>query len=44
MTQSDFFREDQLDWYTEWVDAEVREIRGDTSTHNEIFEFDDVPL
>ena len=44
MADSEFFRLDQETWYTEYVDAEVREIREDTYPHREFFEFDDVPF
>ena len=43
MKTNDFFRMDQEQWYTEFVDAEVSEIRQDTNTQIEFFEFDDVP-
>jgi hypothetical protein len=44
MTTAEFFKADQEQWYAEWVDSEVSEIVGDTNTHREIFEFDDVPF
>jgi len=44
MTDSDFFRLGQEQWYQEFVDAEVSEILTDTIAHREIFEFDDVPF
>ena len=43
MSDNEFFRFDQEAWYTEWVDAEVREIRETTIPHEEIF-FLDVPF
>lgn len=43
MTDTEFFAADQEAWYTEWVDAEVREIREDTNPQFEIFEFEDIP-
>lgn len=43
MADSEFFRMDQEQWYSEFVDAEVAEIRQATNTHGEFFEFDDVP-
>lgn len=43
-TERDFFREDQLQWYCEFVDAEVSEMNQPTHTHREFFEFDDVPF
>ena len=43
MTDSEFYRLDQEQWFEDFVDAEVREILHDTHTHREIFEFDDVP-
>ncbi len=44
METDDFFRLDQLQWYTERQDAELREILADTDPHPEFFEFDDVPF
>ena len=44
MADRDFFRLDQEQWYTEFVDHEISEIRSDTYTHREFFEFDDVPF
>ena len=44
MADNEFFRMDQEQWYQEWVDAEVSQIREDTNTHTEFFEFDDVPF
>ena len=43
MADNEFFRLNQQQWFEEFVDAEVSEILGDVNTHNEIFEFDDVP-
>ena len=44
MTDREFYRFDQEQWYSEFVDAEVAEILQDTNTHTEFFEFDDVPF
>lgn len=44
MTDNEFFRLDQEQWYQEWVDTEVSEIREDTNPHTEIFELEDVPF
>lgn len=44
MTDREFFQQDQMQWYQEFVDAEVSEILTDTHTHREFFEFDDVPF
>jgi hypothetical protein len=44
MADNEFFRMDQEQWYNEFVDAEVSEIRQSTNTHGEFFEFDDVPF
>lgn len=44
MTDREFFLQTQEDWYTEFVDAEVKEILRDTNAQSEIFEFDDVPF
>lgn len=43
MTDREFFLQTQEQWYTEFVDAEIREILADTNTQAEFFEFDDVP-
>ncbi len=43
METADFFRLDQAEWFRDFVDTEVSEIRGDTNTQIEFFEFDDVP-
>ena len=44
MAHNEFFRLDQEQWYQEFVDAEVSEIRESTNTHGEFFTFDDVPF
>ena len=44
MSDSEFFRLNQEQWFSEFVDAEVSEMLQDTSTHREFFEFDDVPF
>ena len=44
MADNEFFRLNQEQWYEDFVDHEVSEIRGDTNTHGEFFEFDDVPF
>ena len=44
MTDREFFKYDQEQWYTDWVDAEVTEIREDTDRHIEFFDFDDIPF
>jgi hypothetical protein len=44
MTDSEFFKLDQQQWYQEWVDTEVSEICADTNPQIEFFEFDDVPF
>jgi hypothetical protein len=43
MSDSEFFRLDQEQWYSDFVDAEVSEIVEDTYPHDEIF-FLDVPF
>lgn len=43
MTDKEFYRLDQEQWFTEFVEWEVRENLPDTHAHNKIFEFDDVP-
>ena len=43
MADKEFFTQIQNEWFEEFVDQEVREIRQDTNTHGEFFEFDDVP-
>ena len=44
MTDREFFIQTQQDWYTEFVDAEVREIREHANTQDNFFEFDDIPF
>ena len=44
MTTRDFFADFQYDQYSEFVDAELREIFQCSDTHPENFEFDDVPF
>ena len=44
MTDSEFYKQIQLDWFNEFVDAERDKIFVDTNTHDEFFEFDDVPF
>lgn len=44
MENSDFFRLEQEQWYSDFVDQEVIAIREDTNPHQEFFEFDDVPF
>ena len=43
MADNEFFRMDQEQWYSEFVDAEVYEIRQATTAHEEIF-FLDIPF
>jgi hypothetical protein len=43
MTDSEFFRLDQEQWYWDFVDTEVSEIVASTITHDENF-FVDVPF
>jgi hypothetical protein len=40
MTDNEFFRLDQEQWYSEFVDQEVREIVMSTIPHEEIFLLD----
>lgn len=44
MTDREFYRFDQEQWYQEFVGCEVSRICEDTNTHREFFEFDDVPF
>jgi hypothetical protein len=44
MSDNEFFKLDQEQWFTEYVDTEVSEIREHTNPHTEKFEFDDVPF
>jgi hypothetical protein len=43
MTEHEFYAQIQDDWFREFAGAELSEIFVCTSTHPEIFEFDDVP-
>ena len=48
MKTNDFFKLDQEQWFTNFVDTEVSEILHDTNTQCQIddenFQFDDVPF
>ncbi len=44
MTDSEFFTQIQDDWFHEFAGAERHEIFVCTHTHDENFEFDDVPF
>ena len=44
MADKEFYRLNQEQWFEEFVDAEVREIRSDTNAQIEFFEFDDIPF
>lgn len=43
-TDNDFFKQDQQQWYQEFVDAELREMFDNTNPHTQKFTFDDVPF
>ena len=44
MTDREFFQVDQEQWFNEFVDAEVSEIREHTYHHDEFFVFEDIPF
>jgi hypothetical protein len=44
MTDTEFFAQIQEDWFHEFAGAELSEIFVCTNTHDEKFEFDDVPF
>ena len=44
MTDNEFFRQIQEDWFYEFAGAELKDIFVGTNAHDEIFEFDDVPF
>ena len=44
MTEHEFYRLDQEQWFTEFVECELSQNVKDTHTHREFFEFDDVPF
>ena len=44
MTTRDFFADFHSEHYSEFVEAELREMFCDTTPQAEIFEFDDVPF
>ena len=44
MTDTEFYRQIQEDWYHEFAGAELSEIFVCTNAHAENFEFDDVPF
>ena len=43
MSDTEFFKLDQLQWYTEYLEAELSKNLGNTQAYIEKFEFDDVP-
>jgi hypothetical protein len=44
MTTRDFFADFQYDQYSEFVEAELREMFCDTTPQDQKFEFDDIPF
>lgn len=44
MSDSEFFRLDQEQWYAEFVEHELPANPTSTNAHNEIFEFEDIPF
>jgi hypothetical protein len=44
MSDAQFFQLNQQQWFEDFVDQEVSEIRRDTNAQIEIFEFDDIPF
>ena len=44
MTDREFYRLDQEQWFQEFVEQELSTKVDDTHTHREFFEFDDVPF
>ena len=44
MSDSEFFRETQWQWYSDFVDAELYNEIPTTSMHDEIFEFEPIPF
>ena len=44
MANNEFFRFDQEQWYSEFVDAEVSEIMASNIVHDENFDLEDVPF
>ena len=44
MTDHEFYRQIQEDYFKEFAGVELSEVFVDTNTHFEFFEFDDVPL
>lgn len=44
MTDREFYRADQEQWFTEFVEQELSQNVQATHTHREFFEFDDVPF
>ena len=44
MTDTEFYRQIQEDWYHEFAGAELSEIFVCTNPHHENYEFDDVPF
>ena len=44
MTEHEFYAQIQEDYFQEFAGAELSEVFVDTNTHDEFFEFDDVPF
>ena len=44
MTDHEFYRQIQEDYFREFAGTELSEIFVDTNDHDEFFEFDDVPF
>jgi hypothetical protein len=44
MTDNEFFRLDQLQWYAEYVETQLPKNLVNSYPHTEKFEFDDVPF
>ena len=44
MENNDFFRLDQEQWFTDFVDQEVYEIRQATIPQEEFFDLEDIPF
>lgn len=44
MIQTDFFKLDQVQWFTEYLETELSKKLTDTQAYIEKFEFEDIPF
>jgi hypothetical protein len=44
MSDTEFFKFDQDQWFKEYMETQLSKNRTDTNPHTEKFEFDDIPF